>query len=446
MAAQQPLTASLLRPGPLWAVLVAAVLTAQTFWLQHGKGDELFYVATAMKLEASGWSGYSLRGVDDRRVQGIYREFTPAASGAEGTLLSALKKSGAVYYDAPLLTQPPLLSLLIQGSHRLLDGRSAYRILPFPLPFPRDLRPSEANTVRWRVVRTQLYAALWPFLFGLLSVGAVYALTLELSDDRRAATWASLLMAAAPEHLLASSKIWADTAVTVLVTLSVWAWIRARRSDSSPMALAAGALCGLAALAKTTGYLPLLVVAAMYLRGLVLRQRERSLVPFAVGTAVLSAPWYLYVAAVYGDPLYVNILSQPVPAGEWFGELASRPLGYYLVNLPYQTPLILAAAAAPVALWTARTPGARSLLAAWVLLPLTVLYATKEMRYLLPLYPPLLALAGAGLERARRYLDGIRPPTGSLVTAAALAASLLWSASIGLSHAAAGSGLIKAPF
>lgn len=435
-------------PGPIWAVLLTVLLTAQTFWLQHGKGDELFYVATALKLEKTGWDGYNLRGVDDRLVAGIFRQFELSSSpDTAGTLLAALKRSGAEYYDNPLLTQPPLLPVLIALTHRLVDGSAPYRILPFALPFPAHPWDAAANTVRQRVVRTQLYAALWPFVFGLVSVWAVYALAFELTGDRPSATWASLLVAVSPEFLLSCCKVWADTATLALVTLSLLLLFRSRRVGSPAQAAWAGALCGLAALAKTTGYIPVLVATALWLRSAAARRREPSFLPFILAAAAVSAAWYLKVASVYGDPFYVNVMAQRASAGEWFEEMARRPIGYYLINLPYQTPLLLAAAAAPfLRLGTAEHRHLGTALWAWLVAPMIVLYATKELRYLLPLYPPLAVLAGSALESARLRLDRARPAWGSLSWAVALGACIAWSASIGLTHIASGAGLIRAPF
>jgi hypothetical protein len=182
---------------------------------------------------------------------------------------------------------------------------------------------------------------------------------------------------------------------TLLVLLAVLAAARERP-------LAAGMLAGLATVMRPDGLLAVLIVAGCFLR-------DRRGLALALGGAALAAgPWHLFALGYFGSPIPATLaakraqLSQIAGSTSFLARLGGL-LGAYVAN-PWYWPAVGLCAYGGVALLRQRRLPA---LLAWALL-YTAAYAALGVSayhwYLVPLFPPLVWLAGYGLWALGRDL------------------------------------------
>ncbi|MBF0253808.1 MAG: glycosyltransferase family 39 protein, partial [Candidatus Omnitrophica bacterium] len=402
-----------------------------------------------------GWAGYHLRGIDNAVVEGVFREYYPAAPGDPGHLMKALKAEGTWYYDVPVLTTPPLLPLLIMSSHRIYPGREApYRVFPWKLNISDATWVHKARPV---IIRTQAYAAVWPFVFGLGLIAATYFLGRTLYPQGVGLV-AAYLVATSPVVILCVHKVWADHPTAFFVTASVMCFVIAEQRGVVWPAALGGVCWALAALAKGTGLLPVPVVVLFRLwtarrhwrrPGIFIRSvADRRLLVFLGAGALLAGPWFVWMAKVYGYPLFNMSSAQTEKSADWFQSLGSRPRMLYVVNLFAQTPLLALSILWPFSRRRIRPalPGAVMMFVLAVAVLIYVLWNARELRYMMPVLPMIAILAAVVVEDARRSLAARWSPLGAnVLTLLIVFASSVGSMWLGLSASYRGDALILFP-
>jgi asparagine N-glycosylation enzyme membrane subunit Stt3 len=448
-------------------LLFAFILNFHTLYLPHAKGDEVFYVAQAMKIEQEGMGGYNLRKVDSFIHGKIYRLFAISKEkGDKGNLLRSMDKVEVYYYDNPLSTTPPLLSILIAASHKLFLSGEPYRILNAKLPFPKFGASASVLKVKWNIVKTQIYCTVWPLIFGILLVLMTFYLGRILYSDV-IGLFAAFLVSISPIVMLCSSKVWADTMTAFFVAGAVTFYVIGVKNNRSAFAILAGVFTGLGALSKTSGLLPVLIVSFYHVwihRSHLIKPKsmvrvfiDKKFLLFLLFSVMVAGPWYLYVAHIYGHPLYLNTSAQYPDIGtklpdafDWFKTMRGRSDFIYLVNIPYQTPLFVLVYFAPfvIGVLTNKEGNAKFLLISWVVIPLWVLMGTHETRYMLIAYPAVSILASYVLNKIRLLLNGKKVMIWKLGDVSCLilvALCAVWSINIGYTNASMGSGILRLP-
>jgi hypothetical protein len=264
----------------------------------------------------------------------------------------------------------------------------------------------------------------------LLGVGLMYWLGWAVGLPRGWAALGTLMLATSPQYLFSSLTLMSDTPAMVWSTVAVLlAWYS--RTDAR-WAAVAGAVLATAVLVRPTNILVLAPVAVCL--GLSLRRWTWLCAGGAPGAVLLL----LYNLSAYGHALETG-----------YGDtrrlfrLANVPasLNNYLAWFPVVlTPIVVLAAGLPV-LWR-RSPRLVAMLVLWIS-PFCIVYAfyyhTHEtwwyLRFLLPVFPPLIAGA---LLVGRRLLDlwptslspnGIRNRSvlaGLVIGASILSHNLVW--------------------
>lgn len=254
-------------------------------------------------------------------------------------------------------------------------------------------------------------------LAGVLTVAAVFRLAARLFG-RPAGLLAAAFLAVCPLHIQCSHFLATDVALTLLVVLALHACLDLAERGRPRDALVAGGLFGLALATKVSAaplVLPLLVAAAW---------RGRRAAPVRAGLATLAAAAAFVIGQPYAVLAFPEFWRQVVEQGAMVRNAGSLPYTIQYAGVPRYAydawqmvawgmgpPLGLAAVWATVrALWrlrTARTAGAL-VLAAWVVPYVLVVGAfdVKFPRYLLPVYPILLAWAAEWLWSARATRAG----------------------------------------
>lgn len=228
-----------------------------------------------------------------------------------------------------------------------------------------------------------------------------HALGMRLGGTRRAGLWSALICASAP-MVYGWARMDAQDlplAVAVVAVVQVAAWVRLERLRQ---ALVLGLVFGLGILVKTSILLYLVVPCGW----LVLRCRRSPrgalhlLAALAVSAAVIS-PWLMANAQTFAG--YVSEANQAS-----FGVMEA--VSHYLL-LPGALPLLLAAAAGFVLLWTHQAVDR------WLLVLLGATVATSLVllclliepwsRYALPVFPLAAVLAGAGVARLQERVAAL---------------------------------------
>lgn len=158
-------------------------------------------------------------------------------------------------------------------------------------------------------------------LFGLVSVYAIYALTLTLLPDNRYAALATTALATLnPSFLFASALVSNDIPVVAFCTLTllVMAKIVTRAWDADWKAFGVlGIVIAGGLMVKTTalGLVPLALLVVLYVavRGAVILNRVKSFLLFAFSIflpiLLISSWWFLRNQILYGDPLAYKLVA-----------------------------------------------------------------------------------------------------------------------------------------
>ncbi|GEM_PF-1926923 len=402
-----------LRPGTVVAVLFfAAALRAATFFLGHASGDQLFYSAIAMKLEARGFSGYTLRDVWEREnpsIPGL--EFVDR--GAPGkSVVDAQKIQDLSFYDTPVFYVPPLFPTVLRLTHAALESGK-----PYALADKRFVKGKRFALSR-EATRRELYATLPSFAASLLTVFLTLLFGARFLGPRAGVT-AALLLAVSPVELLAATRVWPDALLALFSTLALFLFYSAASAEKPFRALLAGACLGLALLTK--GQALFLVPAAVIWRfvtgdrPLARRILDPVLWAFLGAAFWVSLPWFWAVTNAAGTPFWTPPFPLPAVDGnarDWYLFVTKRPWYVYPLDTLFQNPAFTFAFF-PFAFYylnLERPLHAKlwGLLFGWcVLLPVLflALWPGREERYLLPAYPALALLAAASLEHARGRME-----------------------------------------
>lgn len=247
----------------------------------------------------------------------------------------------------------------------------------------------------------------------MAAIGAsTAALVYELlkGETRRSTALAfALVLTTLPVIRQSHSMVMSDGLVALLCLAATWFYARYLESSDLRGALMFGVLAGLAVLTKGTGVVlfavPPLAVTAQ--RRWDLFRQWRFWVP-AIAVIAIAAPWYGYQLASFpdGPVALAGIGKAPSLTNNHFSGLG---LSEWLL-------LPLAAIGLAVCWYRAATPRWASLGALAVSGSLAPygMHAMKEPRHMLPVVPPVLCLAAAGLEAlARRRWPVWNPPVAA---------------------------------
>jgi 4-amino-4-deoxy-L-arabinose transferase-like glycosyltransferase len=248
---------------------------------------------------------------------GATSEYTPAGDAADYDLHAAYIVSQGVY--------PPT-------RYATPGSPSAFR----PPGWPHFMAGVyEVTGKRWNAARTAS---------AFLGAAAVLLIFLigEAAMGRRAGLAAGWIAAVYPPFVFLSGALISENLFVPLVLGAVYAAMRGGRSPHRiRWALAAGALCGLAALTRTNGLLVLLPVAIALLPRERPRLSPRALAApglAAIAAALAIAPWTIRNAAAFGELVPVSTQSGYTLAGAYNAESAADGPARAATRIPAALP------------------------------------------------------------------------------------------------------------
>jgi len=315
-------------------------------------------------------------------------------------------------------------------------------------------------------------AKLFHFGFGLIALGAVFALT-RRHISRPAAPWAAVILAATPVFSWLMGVAYVDLPIVACALLSVHFFLEWVSSGAARDAALSGLLAGAAMAFKMQGipYFGLLLIFAVYIAWRGRRQetpRWRGVAIFAAVGLLVASPWYVKSWVITGNPVYPFAYSTfggkewSAQQAEWYrhhqlqfgvGELPPQevldalpwykrtfagprqPLRLLLapLNLTFR-PIPFTVPISPLAVVTCQSIGPLYLIFAPVLLLLTSghrrlktllvavallwlwwLYSMQLTRYLLPTLALLAPATGYALHRCTQHKGVLRGTTLAVV-------------------------------
>ncbi len=282
---------------------------------------------------------------------------------------------------------------------------------------------AEMNFTAAMLLAGQVAAKLVSLSYLGLAVAAVYVLA-RRAFSARTAVIAVALFGTTPAVAWQGSTTYVDVAVTLYVTLAVLAALSARRDNSLPFVLIAGALAGLAVGTKLTAVLAVVPIALFMIATAAPRRRMRTSVAFAATATLALAPWPILRYVQTGNPVFplLNGLFQsplwpPVNMRFALGDFgvgtnlagfAELPFAFTYLGQKFDDGAVGAAFGVgllllPLAIvFHRRSPDARAIallsiatFAAWAV-------SAQYARYVLPIVGMLSVLAGAAFESLSR--------------------------------------------
>jgi hypothetical protein len=409
---------------------------ADTLVSDHGTGDQRAYVGMAMKLEREGIREYNLYHIS-RIESGGMLEYVYSEQ-EKGELLGAFIAEGNEFFGRPLYHVPPLLSYFISFSHRIFSPDESYRVL----------YPAAARQMGFKDrLKVQLYSSLVPLSFGLVLIIATFCLARMLFDYWTAIV-AMLLIAVSPAVILASERIWGDTLVAAMVSLTILLLLHYYRSNNLSFFIVSVVSYAFALLTKNTAILvaPTVVMAAIYFSYRKERDIKRAILRAAIMmgiffalTFLLTFPWYYIAYKAFGTPM-TDVHKEGISKiYGWYAFQEGRPWYTYLVSIPTMVPLLLLGYYRVVSVLRQRKFSKELLLVVWFLsffISIILLTQLSEMlgpdsRYMLPAYPPLAILASSQIMRFRDWLAlRFSVPIAQLAIIGSLIICVAWSYSL----------------
>ncbi|MFH1848407.1 MAG: glycosyltransferase family 39 protein [Candidatus Omnitrophota bacterium] len=434
-------------------ICISLLIRSDVYKMPHLRGDQRFYIGTAMKVKKEGIKGYSLRGIDLKPIDPFFVYFDFAKKGEKGDILDGLSQvEGVHYYDMPVLTTPPGFAYMLALSHTLFSTHEKF-IMP-----QQKWMPGNGMYTLGQYASKQLYAIIVPLFFSSMLIAFVYLLAKSMFGYE-AGIWSAFLMVICPIDILTSQKIWADDMVSFFVALSVFLFVWAKRRESPLLAVLSGVSAGLGATTKATGGFIVFAIAIYHFyssrehikKGNILKALlDKQFLAFLVAGFITILPWYGLITKTYGSPWYLRekgLIEKGAGFG-WWEMIHSRPWYMYLVNIPVHTPVLFLAYFVVIDLFNSlKGKDNRVLLFLWYAVYLFLLRNNKEGRYMLPAIPAAAILSGFYLHRIREWASrkiGIR--TGFALIIAVLAICAFWSVPIARDVILKDGALILFPF
>lgn len=425
-------------------LLFAAVIRASTFYLPHNHGDQIVYLALAMKIDQSGFKDYNL--LHTEAITNDYYVGVVKIPALKGKLLEFAERDHVFHYSYNDLSYiAPAYSCLLMLSHRLFDPHGLYQAVKFNLGAKALLERPIA------FFKAQFYAVWINFVFSLLFIFLVFLLGRAMFS-RNIGLWAAFFIAICPVDILTAQRVWVDEMLAVLAALSVLFYWQARKEDSSILMLLSALCAGIATLTKQSGFF---IIAAIVISDYLIRMKqikakkdiwrwmfEKKIIFFILISFLIASIWYTRVSLVYKTHWWY--WPQPGPQAalpRWEILLSRRPRISELYYFIYLVPIF-----AFFYLEMLRTvikkmfSDERILCCVWFLVFALILVATsrKEERYLLAAYPAIAILTGAAMESIRTRFssnNGLANYLGDITVGILLVLTGVWSVYIGLSFA-----------
>lgn len=259
-----------------------------------------------------------------------------------------------------------------------------------------------------KILGVHLTVARFPSVLAALGVVSLSILAARQIGSRAEAVVSGLILASTYEFFRRTREISLDLWQLLFLMAAVFMILRGAKADRKGLVLLAGLPIGLALLCKPLVGLATIPALAVWLWIL---GRKQWLIVVAVGTVpialALALPWHLHMWWQYGEPFVAKYFYQET-VKRFEGEVSAGPFYYYVRILahtywPWALPVAFA-----VFLRFRKSSVQRVVQrdlvvfgGIWVVYTLAVLalFPSKQINYMVPVFPMLSWVAAAGLCR-----------------------------------------------
>lgn len=329
-----------LTPIVIFALLLfALVIRIPALFIPHIENDEVIYQVLADKVSKNPFD-YTLR---------------------NSPILQNLPKMN---YDQPLFHRPPLFVYSLAIFKNLLGKH-------------------------WGVLLSVLSA--------MLTMLVLFGIARELYNEK-IAFLSAIVLSFCPLLLFCSTRILIDTLLTLLVTTTVWVFLKAIKKKSRPLFALAGLVMGLAILTKEPGVLVVLPCCFLLFREGIDKEKGACLF-FFLGCAILTiSPWYGWFFSVYKTfiPWWARIFPENIEMFPFIKMAVARPWYFYFQNITLAMPIYIFGWINILVCLRKKRLGLELIWAFSFLFPLTlygVMGQGYQTRYILPAIPALAILS-----------------------------------------------------
>ena len=237
---------------------------------------------------------------------------------------------------------------------------------------------------------------------GVYLIGTCYTMALARGGGKGAGLSAGLLMASFPMLAILSHRVTSEAAAMTAVVVGVY-YLRSGRAT-----LKAAIALGIAALLR---YQCSIIVAACFLFVCV-RQGRRGVRDFALAGLGLLACVAVLDWITWGMPLHSLITYLRFNLLYSASTFGAEPPWFYFVTLATSSGFVFVAVVAGLIRGSVRLPWVAALCALFLVVHMVIPH--KELRFLLPIAPLAMAIAGAGLAI---LFESVRPTLRHLALA-----------------------------
>jgi hypothetical protein len=220
------------------AVMILAVhLRSPAFEQPHDSGDQIFYTAVAMKLDAVGFKGYNLHDIGMTTDRSNRTLKLTHDKNTQETILKIHQLEGISFYNEPLFYAPPLLPYFIKLSHDIVANGKDYRLLD------RNLWDKSKKLDFFKNPEIEFFALLVPFLSNLL-IMVIVIIFCQRFLNSLTAFYAAILLSVSPINIMSASRIWADSTLTLFYTAALMLFYFASEKNHLGFAISGGVCAG----------------------------------------------------------------------------------------------------------------------------------------------------------------------------------------------------------
>jgi hypothetical protein len=332
----------------LLLLLLLTVVTRLPFLLVSHKGwDETIYTILVMSLDRYGIFTYSLN--------------TPLSTGLPSEVTSNIA------FNLPLFVNPPLFSFILFFLARMIG----------------EVTPKNIASAAFILNIASVF----------LIASLVYKIVYFLSNDRKVGLSISVVAISEPVLWLSSLKIWMDTFIGALSALLIFYYLQAFKRGQMRDIILAGIAGGLLLETKLSS-IPLVFCILIHSLSKIRENRKLLVVPLM--SLSLLLPWIIWNYLTYGFNIpigFVRYTSFHVPE---IYTIASHPLAYF-IYLPTISPVTVFGYYAVI------KSREKNILLRNTLIVVTIMFslisATRELRYITPLIPIHMVLAGTIMSK-----------------------------------------------
>ncbi len=309
-----------------------------------------------------------------------------------------------------IIYQTLTFQVLTNPSHYSLQGTSILKILP-QQAYDRPVFHSPPLFVFCLAFITILFGKTWMIMVsivsGVLTIILTYDICRKLYHEKKA-LMSAIISFCCPLLLFCSTRILIDALLVFLVTLTIWSFLLALKSNQKSYFIVSGIIFGLTLLTKQSGVLILLTCVYILLKDGFSKQKFVFFIYFLFTAILVCSPWYIYFYKTYGTlfPSWTSSF-ESIEMFSFIKMTVHRPWHFYVTHIILIAPIYLFAFMNILYVLKNKRINAEIIWALSFLIPLSYLGISGlgfQTRYVAPAIPALAILSAHLLDTENKWV------------------------------------------